>query len=223
VISDIVEKPWSRYAARKELHYPTSFGIDFHHNPPYFNPQFEEMMPELSREEIRQRFSSATNFNEIFDAFESAIVQKIDDVELYRLLFWNDSLHIEEIILFGEKLAKEFPHNAYDVFMWMANVFAAVFSSEDNFEHSLMYYQKAALVNPSVPDAYLDASDCYDPDLNIPPLETLIDFVKKGVDNVSKNKNLCTRLSHLYYYLGDEDLSEYYRMKADDAGEPPPQ
>ena len=55
--------------------------------------------------------------------------------------------------------------------MWMANVFEAVFSSQDNFEHSLMYYQKAASVKPAVPDPYLDACDCYEPDLNIPPIE----------------------------------------------------
>ena len=179
-------------------------------------------MPDFSPEEIRLRFSSATNFNEIFDAFESAINQHIDDVELYRQLFWNDSLHIDEIILFGEKLAKEFPHNAYEVYMWMANVFEAVFSTEDNFEHSLMYYQKAASVSPAVADPYLDACDCYDPDLNIPPLETLIDFVKKGLDIVTDKKSLCTRLSYLYHLLGDEDLAEYYRVKADEAGEPLP-
>ena len=180
-------------------------------------------MPDLSREEIRQRFSSATSFNEIFDAFESAINQHVDDIELYRKLFWNDSLHIDEIILFGEKLTKEFPHHTYDVYMWMANVFEAVFSSEDNFEHSLMYYQKAASVSPAVPDPYLDACDCYDPDLNIPPLETLIDFVKKGLDNVAEKKSLCSHLSYLYHLLGDEDLAEYYRVKADEAEEPPPQ
>lgn len=178
-------------------------------------------MPELSREEIRQRFTSAKNFNEIFDAFESAINQKIDDVELYRLLFWNDSLQIEEIVLFGEKLAKEFPHNAYDIYMWMANVFEAVFASRDNFEHSLTYYQKAASVNPANSDPYLDACDCYDPDLNIPPLESLIEFVKRGLDHVQSKKSLCSRLSYFYHLLGDEDLAEYYRLKADEAGERP--
>ena len=180
-------------------------------------------MPEFSREDIRQRFASGINFNEIFDAFESAINQKIDDIELYRILFWNDSLRVEEIVLFGEKLAREFPHNAYDVYMWMANVFEAVFASKDNFEHSLLYYQKASSLNPAVPDPYLDACDCYDPDLNIPPLETLIDFVKRGVEIVPSKKSLCSRLSYFYHLLGDEDLAEYYRVKADEAGEQPPQ
>ncbi len=178
-------------------------------------------MPDLPREEIHRRFASATNFNELFDAFESAINQKIDDIELYRILFWNDSLRIDEIVLFGEKLAREFPHNAYDIYMWMANVFEAVFASKDNFEHSLLYYQKAALIDPAQPGPYLDACDCYDPDLNIPPLELLIEFVKTGLEVVPNRKSLCSRLSYLYHLLGDEDLSEYYRVKAEEAGEPP--
>ncbi|GEM_PF-383790 len=229
-LSERVEGPrdWSGgnprldYVGLKRTASPHSDSIDFHDDAAYFSPQLEELMSDFSREEIRLRFSSATNFNEIFDAFESAINQHIDDIELYRQLFWNDSLRIDEIILFGEKLAKEFPHNAYDVYMWMANVFEAVFSSEDNFEHSLMYYQKAAAVNPAVPDPYLDACDCYDPDLNIPPLESLIDFVKKGLDSASEKKNLSSRLSYLYHLLGDEDLAEYYRLMAEEAGELPP-
>jgi hypothetical protein len=80
-------------------------------------------MAELSREEIKLRFATSTNFNEIFDAFETALAQKIDEVELYRILFWNDSLGPDEIMLFGEKLAKDFPHIVYDVYMWLANVF----------------------------------------------------------------------------------------------------
>ena len=50
--------------------------VDFQRIAPYFRLQLEEKMSELSREEIRERFTAATNFNEIFDAFESAINQK---------------------------------------------------------------------------------------------------------------------------------------------------
>ncbi len=184
-------------------------------------------MAVLSREELRQRFSSSKSFNDIFDAFEAALQQRIDDIELYRLLFWNNALTADEITLFGEKLAKEFPHIAYDVYMWMANVFEALYASSDNFEHSLQYYQKAAQVNPVVPDPYLDACDCYEPDLNIPPLATLIDFVKSGAERVPNKKSLLQRLSYLYRLQGDDDLAEYYRLKANEAptgsttGEPP--
>ncbi|CUT05404.1 hypothetical protein JGI23_01953, partial [Candidatus Chrysopegis kryptomonas] len=50
------------------------------------------MEKNLPYEEIRRRFLESEDFNEIFDAVEEAIKQKIEDIELYRLLFWNNSL-----------------------------------------------------------------------------------------------------------------------------------
>ncbi|HEY4613503.1 MAG TPA: hypothetical protein VII11_11025, partial [Bacteroidota bacterium] len=76
-------------------------------------------MPRFAPDEIRFKFSNSADFNELFDAFEDAIRQGIQDVELYRLLFWNHSLGPDELCLFGEKLAKEFPVIAYDVYMWL--------------------------------------------------------------------------------------------------------
>ena len=122
-----------------------------------------------SLDDIRKTFSSSTDFNEIFDVFQSAVTQQIKDVELYRLLFWNQSLTADEIRLFGEKLATEFHDMAFDVYLWLASVFEVTTATDDNYELAVHYYQKAALIRPSEPDPYLDACDCYDPDLNIPP------------------------------------------------------
>lgn len=179
-------------------------------------------MPQLTRDEIRNRFAASKDFNDIFDAFELAINQEIEDLELYRLLFWNDALGPHEIILFGEKLARKFPRTAYEVYMWMANVFEVLYAQRDNFERSFEYYEKAAAVNPYRIEPYIQAADCYDVDLNIPSLEVLIEFLKRGLDFVSDRKTLCSRLSYLYHIFGDEDLSEYYRVRADDSGETAP-
>jgi tetratricopeptide (TPR) repeat protein len=178
-------------------------------------------MPNFSQEEIRRRFSTSTDFNEIFDAFEDAVVQRIDDVELYRLLFWNNSLTPEELCLFGEKLSQEFPQISYDVYMWLANVFELTYSMYDNYELAVEYYKKAASIKPSEPDPYLDAADCYEPDLNIPPVDVLIDFLKEGSEHVGNPKTVFQRLAYLYQLSGDFEMSEYYRRKADELGAPP--
>jgi hypothetical protein len=180
-------------------------------------------MRSYSVEDIRRCFSSSTDFNEIFDAFQAAISQHIKDVEPYRLLFWNHSLSPDEVRLFGEKLAAEFPDLAYDIYLWLASVFEVTYSSSDNFELALHYYQKAAGVKPSEPDPYLDACDCYDPDLNIPPLASLIEFVKHGIDHAANPSSLYKRLAHLYELAGDVEQSEYYRRKSEDPprGDPP--
>ena len=158
-------------------------------------------------EEIRRCFSSSTDFNEIFDAFQSALTQQLKDVELYRLLFWNHSLTPDEVRLFGEKLAGEFPDTAYDVYLWLASVFEVTYSSNDNYELAVHYYQKAAGIRPSEPDPYLDACDCYDPDLNIPPLPVLIEFVTRGTEHVPEPTGLYRRLAYLYELAGDAERS----------------
>ncbi len=172
-------------------------------------------MPRYSIDELRAIFANSTDFNDLFDAFEDALEQQIQDVELYRLLFWNNSLSPDELCLFGGKLAREFPSIAYDTYMWLASVFEVTYSAYDNFELAILYYRKAAETKPDEPDPYLDACDCYDPDLNIPPVDVLIEFVKEGLNHVGNKKTLLQRLARLYEMSGDEEQAEYYRRLAD--------
>ncbi len=173
-------------------------------------------MARFSLEEIRRRFAGSNDFNEIFDAFDDAVHQQLDDIELYRLLFWNHSLTPDELCLFGEKLAKEFPSISYDIFRWLASVFAVTYSAYDNYELALKYYKKAAFARPKNPDPYLDACDCYEPDLNIPPADVLIEFVRYGLEYVPDPRPLYQRLSQLYSITGNLEASEKYRRKADE-------
>ena len=71
-------------------------------------------MPRYSIDELRHIFTNSTDFNDLFEAFQDALEQKIREVDLYRLLFWNNALSPDELCLFGEKLASEFPEIAYD-------------------------------------------------------------------------------------------------------------
>jgi hypothetical protein len=172
-------------------------------------------MRTYSIEEIRRTFASSADFNEIFDAFQAAVHQDVRDVEPYRLLFWNHSLAPDEIRLFGERLASVFPDLAYDVFLWLASVFEATYAGNDNYELAVYYYQRAAQARPAEPDPYLDACDCYDPDLNIPPLPLLIEFVRTGTASVPNPASLYKRLAYLYHLAGDEIQSERCRRLAD--------
>lgn len=176
-----------------------------------------------SLDDIRTTFSSSTDFNEIFDVFQSAVAQQITDVELYRLLFWNQSLTADEIRLFGEKLASEFHDLAFDVYLWLASVFEVTTATDDNYELAVYYYQKAAAIRPSEPDPYLDACDCYDPDLNIPPLGILLEFIGRGLEHVQNPVPLYKRMASLYELAGDTEQSDFYRRKADEAGSGTPE
>ncbi len=182
-------------------------------------------MSKLTVDEIRKRFETSNEFNEIFDAFQQALQQHLDDIELYRLLFWNHTLTPAELCLFGEKLSKDFSHLAYDVFMWLANVFEVTYAMYDNYELALEYYKKAADTRPAELTPYTQAADCYEPDLNIPPLNQLIEFLKRGLATVSTPKSLYERLAHLYDLAGNDEMSMFFRRKlAEDQhpGEIPP-
>ncbi len=170
-------------------------------------------MSNLSIEEIRKRFELSKEFNEIFDTFEDAIGQRIEDIEVYKLLFWNPTLTPDELCLFGEKLAKEFSSLAYDTYMWLADIFEVTYAMYDNHVRSLEYFQKAAAVRSDEPTPYLAAAKCYEPDLNIPPVNVLLDFLKRGVTNVKHPRVLYEQLLELYEYAGNDEMIEYYRRK----------
>ena len=178
-------------------------------------------MGNLTVQEIRKLFEQSNEFNELFDAFEQAIQLRIAEIGLYRLLFWNNTLSPDELCLFGEKLAKEFPDLAYDTFMWLANVFEVTYSMVDNYQLTFQYYQKAASARPAEPEPYLKASNCYEPDLNIPPAASLILFLKHGAERVRFPKPFFIRLAELFDIQGNDEMSEYYRRKADAQTDPP--
>lgn len=178
-------------------------------------------MSRLSKDEIRHCFESARAFNQVLDAFEQAIGDRMDDVELYRKLFWNKFLSSDELCLFGHKLANEFPPMAYEVFLWLASVFAVNYSRYDNYELAMDYFAKASTVKPAEPTPYLDAAACYEPDLNIPPVTNLLQYLKDGTRHVENPRPLYERLCQLYDIVGNDEMSKFYRMKLD-PGFPPP-
>ncbi len=170
-------------------------------------------MSKLTIEQIRRRFETASLFNELFDAFEQAIGQRIEDLELYRQLFWNKSLNTDEICLFGQKLAHEFPRHAFDIYLWLASMFAVNYAIHDNYELALEYFEKAAAAKPDQPTPYLDAAACYEPDLNIPPITRLISFLKIGSRSVPEPRPLFEKLAGFYEMMGNDEMYKFYRRK----------
>jgi hypothetical protein len=102
--------------------------------------------------------------------------------------------------------------------MWLANVFEVTYSSYDNFELAIRYYRKAASVKPEEVQPYLNAADCHEPDLNIPPFILLVEFLKEGLNTVKDKKILLHRISYLYQMHGDQKQADFYRTLADDLG-----
>jgi tetratricopeptide (TPR) repeat protein len=91
----------------------------------------------------------------------------------------------------------------------------------DNYELALEYYRKAARAKPAQPEPYLDAADCFEPDLNIPPVAVLINFLKEGAQKVALPTMLYQRLERLYEFVGNDEMAAYCRRKAQEGTTPP--
>jgi hypothetical protein len=176
---------------------------------------------QLTPEEIRKLFEQSRDFNDLFEAFEEALRQGIRDMELYRQLFWNNSLTPDEVCMFGEKLATEFPELSFEVYMWLANVFNVTYAMYDNYELAFCYYKKAAAAKPASSDPYLRISECYEPDLNIPPLDSIIHFLKTGVPHIEEPRPVFEKLAHFYELGGNDEMSSYFRRRAEESSPPP--
>lgn len=155
-------------------------------------------------------FKNSKNPDELFDAFDNALKEGIDDLETYKPLFWNSALSIDEIKLFIGKLASTFPSIAYETYMWGAKIIELTFDNVENFETILSFYKKASEIRPSENEPYVKAIDSYNFDLKIHPPASVINFVKKGISKVKDPSTLYFKLSEFFGKLGNLELKNHY-------------
>ncbi|HEY9164926.1 MAG TPA: hypothetical protein VIS48_02065 [Candidatus Kryptonia bacterium] len=167
-------------------------------------------MQEYSSEDIRSIFRTSGDFNELFEAFRSAIEKGLNDLDAYRELFWNQTLKPEELLFFAKKLGEVFPEIGYDTYIWLSEVMNTRFDTEDTLELAFLCLKKASEFNPKSTDPYLLACELYDEDLRIPTLQSIMSFLKGGVGIVENSKVLCGRLATMYKSLGNDEMFRYY-------------
>lgn len=155
-------------------------------------------------------FKNSKNPDELFDAFDKALKEGIEDLEVYKLLFWNSVLDIDMLSMFIKKLANTFPKIAYDVYMWGAKVIELSFDNVENFEIILNFYKKAAELKPHENEPYIKAADSYNFELKIHPPSIVINFLKKGTTKVKDPSTLYFKLSEFFGKLGNIELKNHY-------------
>lgn len=160
-------------------------------------------------------FKNSKNSDELFDAFDKAIKEGIDDFELYKILFWNPVLTIDELSMFIKKLANTFPHIAYEAYIWGAKVVELSFDNVENFEMILNFYKKASEIKPTENEPYIKAADAYNFDLKIHPPASVINFLKKGITKVKDPATLYFKLSEFFGKLGNTELKNHYQHEGE--------
>lgn len=167
----------------------------------------------MNKEEIEKTFRSSNNSDELFDAFQEAIAQQIDDVELYKILLGNPILADEEIGMYTEKLCNEFSGESFDLYLWTAGLFETKTYKVECLEKALYYYTKAAQIKPASYIPYLNAMNIYNYDINFSMNKEIIDFVEKNIGNVDKKSIIYKALAEHYKKLGYKSKEhEYLRL-----------
>lgn len=166
---------------------------------------------EKAKKNIESVFRSSSSHDELFDAFRSAIENRIEDSELYKILLWNKILSTDELRMYAEKLCREFPAMSFSIYFEVAKLLESISVYGGNLELALEYYKKSSEVNPSSFLPYTAAAVMYNKDLDLPKFEKVADFLQSGIELVERKSKLCFNLVNLYKKFGNREKERKYQ------------
>ncbi len=169
--------------------------------------------------DLENIFRNSNDNDELFDAFQSGINQRIDKIELYKVLLGNHVLTDDEIIMYTNKIAQEFREKQFEIYMWAAGLFEIAAFKIDRTERSFEYYKKASFVSPTDHTPYLNALNLYNYDIDTDLNKQVVKFVEDAVPAVNKKSIFYRSLSTHYKKTGNEILSKKYNQLAAKAAE----
>lgn len=161
------------------------------------------------KQHFEKLFRESTSSDDLFDAFRNAIEKKVKDGELYKILLGNAALSPYEIKMFTEKLCEEFRDLSFDLYMWTGNVLENC-NAKDAIEMSLEYYKKAINADNLNYLPYFSLVKIFDPEINIPTQEELLQILKTGLDKVKLKSKIYLALAELYNKLNNLQLKQMY-------------
>ena len=172
-------------------------------------------MPENLSKEIEKIFRVSNSTDELFDAFRTAISNKIEDPDLYKTLLWNKVLSADEIAMYAEKITEVFPAFSYNIFLWSGQIFSAVSSFGEYYDRAVKYLKKASDINKTTSEPYLLMAGLYNKELNVPPFNDLIKILDEGIEKTREKSRLCFIVSDLFKNTGKIDKYREYRRKGE--------
>lgn len=161
---------------------------------------------------LEKIFVESSSTDHLFDAFQLLIFNKIDDMDLIRILLANPCLSIDELIMFCEKAAKEFSHLKYEIYIWTGYVFESKFNCA---EYSLNYYKKAFEIDNKEYAPLICALGLYKFDYPLPTNKLILEFVENNAHTVKKRSKVYYELSKLFEELGNKEKYIKYKELSD--------
>ncbi len=154
------------------------------------------------KHQIEKIFRQSNSANALFDAFENAISNKINDPEVYKTLLSNKTLNIDEVKFYAEVLSRKFSEISYDLYLWTGSILETCTSCDP--QSAFDYYKKALFckVNDHIP--LLKILSMYNPDLDLPPKEEVIKFCSEQAKSVKLKSRVYFALAEFCGKLNDE-------------------
>lgn len=168
---------------------------------------------------IEKIFRSSNSPEELFDAFRFAISKRLSSADLYKMLLANPALSKDEIVMFTEKIIREFPDSSYEMSMWAAGVFENNVIDYNYLENSINYYTKALLEKPTEFEPLVKLLRLHSTDLEHPANKHIIDIVEAGLPGVHKKSRVYYELANLYKRMGNRKKEANYLALAEKAAE----
>jgi tetratricopeptide (TPR) repeat protein len=169
----------------------------------------------LNKREIDKIFTASRSFDELFDAFDEAVNQKIADENLYKILLANSALSNDEIKLFAKKLSEEFPDLSYPILLWCGDIFANKSWSIENINAAIECFENASRVKPDENIPILKMIALYNHDISLPFNEKIIKNVKTGLPKIENKSAVYSAIADFYSKEGKERLKRKYQRMAE--------
>jgi len=165
-------------------------------------------------DQIEKIFRSAVSSDELFDAFREALGYKINDIEVFKILIANPFLTEDEIMLFVEKLVKEFENGAFDICMWTGEVFISR-SDPDHFENALKFFNRAVSICPAAYHPFISMINLYNPEYDLPINQNILEIINGRIETVQFKSKVYYALADLYKQLGKLEKEAKYLALAE--------
>lgn len=172
-------------------------------------------MNDDSIKHIESVFRNSNDSGELFDAFHTALSSGIKDLETYKILLGNLVLSKDEVLMYSDKLCKEFNAYEYDICMWTAKVLGTRMLEYGCRESSIAYFERAFYTNPENCEPLLKAIGLFDTDMKIPTNNKILNIIDLGLLSVKQKSRIYHSLSDLYKKIGQPGLAQRYLQLAE--------
>lgn len=164
----------------------------------------------MNQDAIENIFRNSSNRDELFDALQLSLQNRIDNIELYKILLANPILTDDELIMYTEKLCSEFTQHRFELLMWTAKIFETKSYYPESIEKSLHYYIKASQSNPTDYQPYINALKLYVYEIDLTINKQILQFVESSFQVVDKKSIIYYHLSKHYKKAGNDSLAVKY-------------